>query len=147
MTEQDKIVLEMKHARDMIQQSQKKIELNLEKERQLVKTLIQDGMKEKALQHIKKMREHKQKLVRLDGELEKLEKKIFELDFYKIQADIEDTLRNVNENLQRSDEILGEDRDGSADVTKHYKTALLLVGGILGACAVAVVMMVSQSSS
>lgn len=147
MTEQDKIVLEMKHARDMIQQSQKKIELNLEKERQLVKTLIQDGMKEKALQHIKKMREHKQKLVRLDGELEKLEKKIFELDFYKIQADIEDTLRNVNENLQRSDEILGEDRDGSADVTTHYETALLLVGGILGACAVAVVMMVSQSSS
>ncbi|KAF5907447.1 charged multivesicular body protein 6 [Clarias magur] len=46
VTEQDRAVLQLKQQRDKLKQYQKKITLQLEKERQLAKQLLKDGKKE-----------------------------------------------------------------------------------------------------
>ncbi|KAJ8037105.1 Charged multivesicular body protein 6 [Holothuria leucospilota] len=102
VTEQDlKDVLEMKRERDMLQQRRQNIEQNIEKERELAKKSIQDGMKEKALQHTKEMQDQRQRLTRLEERLAKLEDKILEIDLYKIEAEAEDIVKKVKENRQK----------------------------------------------
>ena len=56
VTEQDKAVLQLKTQRDKLKQYQKKIQNNLEKERELAKTLLKDGKKDRALLLLKKKR-------------------------------------------------------------------------------------------
>ena len=56
VTEQDKAVLQLKTQRDKLKQYQKKIQINLEKERELAKTLLKDGKKDRALLLLKKKR-------------------------------------------------------------------------------------------
>ena len=56
VTEQDKAVLQLKTQRDKLKQYQKKIQLNLEKERELAKKLLKDGKKDRALLLLKKKR-------------------------------------------------------------------------------------------
>ncbi|KAJ8037110.1 Charged multivesicular body protein 6 [Holothuria leucospilota] len=106
VTEQDKAVLQLKQQRDKIQQYQQKIELNLEKERQLAKKLIQDGKKERALLLLKKKRYQEQMLKRTDGQLENLEKMVSELEFSQIQAKVVEGLKRGNESLKKMHELL-----------------------------------------
>ena len=56
VTEQDKAVLQLKTQRDKLKQYQKKIQNNLAKERELAKTLLKDGKKDRALLLLKKKR-------------------------------------------------------------------------------------------
>lgn len=106
VTEQDKAVLQLKQQRDKIQQYQKKIETNLEKERQLAKQLIKDGKKDRALLLLKKKRFQEQLLQRTDGQLDNLEKMVSELEFSQIQAKVVEGLKIGNESLKKMHEIL-----------------------------------------
>ncbi|PIK53259.1 putative charged multivesicular body protein 6-like [Apostichopus japonicus] len=120
VTEQDKAVLQLKQQRDKIQQYQKKIETNLDKERQLAKRLIKDGRKDRALLLLKKKRFQEQLLQRTDGQLENLEKMVSELEFSQIQAKVVEGLKTGNESLKKMHEILSiEDVENIMEETQQ----------------------------
>ncbi|CAB4028108.1 charged multivesicular body 6, partial [Paramuricea clavata] len=73
ITEQDKAILALKQQRDKLKQYQKKIQLNLEKERHVAKELLKQGKKDKAMSLLKKKRVQEQLLNQTDGQLDNLE--------------------------------------------------------------------------
>ncbi|XP_023225222.1 charged multivesicular body protein 6-A-like [Centruroides sculpturatus] len=77
VTEQDKVILQLKQQRDKLKQYQKRITVNLEKERALAKTLLQDGKKEKAKLLLRKKRFAEQMLAKTDGQLVNLEQMVY----------------------------------------------------------------------
>ncbi|XP_070298244.1 charged multivesicular body protein 6 [Salvelinus sp. IW2-2015] len=56
LTEQDRAILQLKQQRDKLKHYQKRVTLQLEKERSLAKQLLKDGKKEKALVLLKRKR-------------------------------------------------------------------------------------------
>lgn len=88
VTEQDKAVLQLKQQRDKLKQYQKKIELNLERDRQLAKRLLGDGKRDKAKSLLKKKRYQEQLLQNTDTQLEKLEQLTHDLEFAQIEIQV-----------------------------------------------------------
>lgn len=120
ITEQDKAVLALKQQRDKLKQYQKKIQLNLEKERQLAKKLLQEGKKNKAKLLLKKKRYQEQTLERTDNQLENLEKMVQDVEFAQIQLQVADGLKQGNEALKKMHEIMSiEDVEKIMDETKE----------------------------
>ncbi|RMX55465.1 hypothetical protein pdam_00022716 [Pocillopora damicornis] len=105
ITEQDKAVL---------------IQLNLEKERQLAKKLLQEGKKNKAKLLLKKKRYQEQTLERTDNQLENLEKMVQDVEFAQIQLQVADGLKQGNEALKKMHEIMSiEDVERIMDETRE----------------------------
>ncbi|XP_022802664.1 charged multivesicular body protein 6-A-like [Stylophora pistillata] len=120
ITEQDKAVLALKQQRDKLKQYQKKIQLNLEKERQLAKQLLQEGKKNKAKLLLKKKRYQEQTLERTDNQLENLEKMVQDVEFAQIQIQVADGLKQGNEALKKMHEIMSiEDVERIMDETRE----------------------------
>lgn len=88
VTEQDKAVLQLKQQRDKLKQYQKKIELNLEKDRQMAKKLLNDGKRDKAKLLLRKKRYQEQLLQNTDTQLEKLEQLTHDLEFAQIEIQV-----------------------------------------------------------
>ncbi|XP_039541794.1 charged multivesicular body protein 6 isoform X3 [Pimephales promelas] len=76
VTEQDRAILQLKQQRDKLKQYQKKITLQLEKERHLAKLLLKDGMKERALLLLKKKRYQDLLLDKTEVQIANLERMI-----------------------------------------------------------------------
>uniref|UniRef100_A0AAY5LC95 Charged multivesicular body protein 6 n=1 Tax=Esox lucius TaxID=8010 RepID=A0AAY5LC95_ESOLU len=76
VTEQDRAVLQLKQQRDKLKQYQKRISLQLEKERNLAKQLLKDGKKEKALLLLKKKRYQDQLLDKTENQISNLERMV-----------------------------------------------------------------------
>ncbi|MEQ2264122.1 Charged multivesicular body protein 6, partial [Xenotaenia resolanae] len=74
VTEQDKAILQLKQQRDKLKQYQKRITVQLEKERLLAKQLLKDGKKEKALLLLKKKRYQDQLLEKTESQISNLER-------------------------------------------------------------------------
>jgi len=106
ITEQDKAVLELKHQRDKIQQWQKKITLNLEKERHLAKELLKQGKKDRAKLLLKKKRYQEQLLEKTDNQLDNLEKMVQDLEFAQIQVKVVEGLKQGNESLDKLHKLM-----------------------------------------
>lgn len=120
ITEQDKAVLALKQQRDKLKQYQKKIQLNLEKERQLAKQLLQEGKKNKAKLLLRKKRYQEQTLERTDNQLENLEKMVQDVEFAQIQIQVADGLKQGNEALKKMHEIMSiEDVERIMDETRE----------------------------
>ncbi|XP_026324885.1 charged multivesicular body protein 6 [Hyposmocoma kahamanoa] len=109
ITEQDKAVLQLKQQRDKLKQYQKRIEINLEKDRQLAKKLLNDGKRDKAKLLLKKKRYQEQLLQNTDAQLEKLEQLTHDLEFAQIEVQVLDGLKTGNEALKKVHEILNVD--------------------------------------
>lgn len=88
VTEQDKAVLQLKQQRDKLKQYQKKIELNLERDRQLAKKLLSEDKRDKAKLLLKKKRYQEQLLQNTDSQLEKLEQLTHDLEFTQIEVQV-----------------------------------------------------------
>lgn len=88
VTEQDKAVLQLKQQRDKLKQYQKKIELNLERDRQMAKKLLNDGKRDKAKLLLRKKRYQEQLLQNTDTQLEKLEQLTHDLEFAQIEIQV-----------------------------------------------------------
>ena len=69
ITEQDKAILNLKKTRDQLLQYQKKIEGNLDKDRELAKRLLKEGKKERAKLLLRKKKYHESLLSKTDGQL------------------------------------------------------------------------------
>ena len=74
ITEQDKAVLQLKKQRDTLLQYQRKIEGNLEKDRELAKRLLKEGKKDRAKLLLRKKKCQEGILGRTDGQLHNLGK-------------------------------------------------------------------------
>ncbi|XP_061562555.1 charged multivesicular body protein 6-like isoform X1 [Phycodurus eques] len=106
VTEQDKAVLQLKQQRDKLRQYQKKIGLQLEKERLLAKQLLKDGRKDKALLLLKKRRYQDQLLDKTDNQISNLERMVQDLEFAQIEKKVIDGLRVGNECLKKMHEVM-----------------------------------------
>nr|CAB3515546.1 unnamed protein product [Spodoptera littoralis] len=109
VTEQDKAVLQLKQQRDKLKQYQKKIELNLERDRQLAKKLLDEGKRDRAKLLLKKKKYQEKLLQNTDNQLEKLEQLTHDLEFAQIEVQVIDGLRTGNEALKKVNDILNID--------------------------------------
>lgn len=109
VTEQDRAVLQLKQQRDKLKQYQKKITLQLEKERQFAKQLLKDGKKEKALLLLKKKRFQEQLLDKTENQISNLERMVQDIEFAQIEMKVIEGLKVGNDCLKKMHEVLSID--------------------------------------
>ncbi|KAH3862261.1 charged multivesicular body protein 6-B-like [Dreissena polymorpha] len=100
VTEQDKAVLELKNQRDKLKQLQKKISLQLEKDREAARKFLKDGKKEKAKLLLRKKKFGETQIEKMDGQLENIERMVHDLEFVQIEAEVVKGLKKGNESLK-----------------------------------------------
>ncbi|XP_040295023.1 charged multivesicular body protein 6 [Bufo bufo] len=106
VTEQDKAVLQLKQQRDKLKQYQKKITLQLQREREVAKQLLHDGKKEKAKLLLKKKRYQDQLLEKTDNQISNLEKMVEHIEFAQIEMKVIEGLKIGNDCLKKMHEIM-----------------------------------------
>ncbi|XP_059204300.1 charged multivesicular body protein 6-like [Centropristis striata] len=106
VTEQDKAILQLKQQRDKLKQYQKRITLQLEKERLLAKQLLKDGRKEKALLLLKKKRYQDQLLDKTENQISNLERMVQDIEFMQIEMKVIEGLKVGNDCLESMHKIM-----------------------------------------
>jgi len=106
ITEQDKAVLGLKQQRDKLNQHKKRIELNLDKERQVAKELLKQNKKEKARTLLKKKRYQENLLAQCDGQLDSIQQMIDNLEFAQIEIKVVENLKLGNESLKKLNSLM-----------------------------------------
>ncbi|XP_055351383.1 charged multivesicular body protein 6-A-like [Paramacrobiotus metropolitanus] len=121
VTEHDKAVLQLKVQRDKVRQYQRRIEITMEKERQLAKRLIQDGKRDRAKLMLRKKRFEESMLAKVEQQLENLDQLLMNLEFTQIEQQVihglkvgNDCLKKLHETFRLEDveKILDESRAG-----------------------------------
>ncbi|XP_066291651.1 charged multivesicular body protein 6-A-like [Branchiostoma lanceolatum] len=137
ITEQDKAILQLKQQRDKLRQYQKKIQANLEREREVAKRLLKDGKKEKAKLLLKKKRYQENMLQKTDNQIDQVEKMVDDIEFASIEMKVVEGLKKGNDCLKEMHKILSlENVEKILDETQEaveYQREIddLLAGGIL----------------
>uniref|UniRef100_A0A8B9QXH4 Charged multivesicular body protein 6 n=1 Tax=Anas platyrhynchos TaxID=8839 RepID=A0A8B9QXH4_ANAPL len=113
VTEQDKAVLQLKQQRDKLRQYQKRISLNMERERALARQLLKEGKKEKALLLLKKKRYQEQLLDRTDNQISNLERMVQDIEFTQIEMKVIEGPENRQRvmSIEEVERIIGETQD------------------------------------
>ncbi|KAM4031664.1 charged multivesicular body protein 6 [Anomaloglossus baeobatrachus] len=106
VTEQDKAVLQLKQQRDKLKQYQKKITLQLQREREVAKQLLHNGKKEKAKLLLKKKRYQEQLLEKTDNQISNLEKMVEDIEFAQIEMKVIEGLKIGNDCLKKMHEVM-----------------------------------------
>lgn len=106
VTDQDKAILQLKQQRDKLKQYQKRITLQLDKERFLAKQLLKDGRKEKALLLLKKKRYQDQLLEKTDTQISNLERLVQDIEFAQIEMKVIEGLKIGNACLKSMHEVM-----------------------------------------
>ncbi|XP_023864123.1 charged multivesicular body protein 6 [Salvelinus sp. IW2-2015] len=120
VTEQDRAVLQLKQQRDKLKQYQKRITLQLEKERNLAKQLLKDGKKEKALLLLKKKRYQDQLLDKTENQISNLERMCQDIEFAQIEMKVIEGLKVGNDCLKSLHEVMSiEDVERIMDETQE----------------------------
>ncbi|KAG5832703.1 hypothetical protein ANANG_G00293950 [Anguilla anguilla] len=106
VTEQDRAVLQLKQQRDKLKQYQKRISLQLDKERLLAKQLLKNGKKEKALLLLKKKRYQDQLLEKTENQISNLERMVQDIEFAQIETKVIEGLKVGNDCLKKMHEAM-----------------------------------------
>ncbi|MCJ8739304.1 hypothetical protein PDJAM_G00045630 [Pangasius djambal] len=106
VTEQDRAILQLKQQRDKLKQYQRKLTVQLEKERLLAKQLLKDGKKERALLLLKKKRYQDQLLGKTETQISNLERMVQDLEFAQIEVKVLEGLKVGNDCLKKMHEAL-----------------------------------------
>ncbi|KAM6468592.1 charged multivesicular body protein 6 [Liasis olivaceus] len=106
VTEQDKAVLQLKQQRDKLKQYQKKISLQLERERIVARQLLKDGKKEKAKLLLKKKRYQEQLLDKTENQISNLERMVHDIEFTQIEMKVIEGLKIGNECLNKMHQVM-----------------------------------------
>lgn len=101
VTDQDKAVLELKTQRDKLKQLQKKITLQMEKEREKARELLKEGKKEKAKRLLRHKKFGETQIEKMDGQLENIDRMVHDLEFAQIEAQVLKGLQAGNESLKQ----------------------------------------------
>lgn len=136
VTEQDKAILQLKQQRDKLKQYQKKINVQIEKDRQVAKQLLHDGKKEKAKLMLRKKKFQESLLVKTDGQLDNIDRMVNDLEFAQVESQVVQGLKVGNESLKKLHQLLSlEDVEKIMDETREgieYQQEIddLLSGGL-----------------
>uniref|UniRef100_A0A670JT56 Charged multivesicular body protein 6 n=1 Tax=Podarcis muralis TaxID=64176 RepID=A0A670JT56_PODMU len=106
VTEQDKAVLQLKQQRDKLKQYQKRISLQLERERAFARQLLKDGKKEKAKFLLKKKRYQEQLLDKTENQISNLERMVQDIEFTQIEMKVIEGLKIGNECLNKMHQVM-----------------------------------------
>lgn len=106
VTEQDKAVLQLKQQRDKLKQYQKRIEVQLEKDREIAKKCLATGRKERAKTLLRKKKYQEKLLTNADAQIETIEKLASDIEFAQVEAQVVSGLKVGNEALKKVNEIL-----------------------------------------
>lgn len=120
ITEQDKAILQLKQQRDKLKQYQKRINVQLKKDREVAKKLLQNGKKEKAKLLLRKKKFQESLLEKTDNQLENIERLVHDLEFAQIEAQVIKGLDSGNKALKKMHELLSiEDVEKIMDETQE----------------------------
>ncbi|XP_053468387.1 charged multivesicular body protein 6 isoform X3 [Ictalurus furcatus] len=97
---------QLKQQRDKLKQYQRKLTVQLEKERLLAKQLLKDGKKERALLLLKKKRYQDQLLDKTETQISNLEHMVQDLEFAQIEVKVLEGLKVGNDCLKKMHEAL-----------------------------------------
>ncbi|XP_058830540.1 charged multivesicular body protein 6 [Topomyia yanbarensis] len=106
VTEQDKAILQLKQQRDKLKQYQKRIELQLEKDREMAKKCLAAGRKERAKTLLRKKKYQEKLLTNADAQIETIEKLASDIEFALVEAQVVSGLKVGNEALKKVNEML-----------------------------------------
>ncbi|XP_073410819.1 charged multivesicular body protein 6 isoform X1 [Dendrobates tinctorius] len=98
--------IQLKQQRDKLKQYQKKITLQLQREREVAKQLLHDGKKEKAKLLLKKKRYQEQLLEKTDNQISNLEKMVEDIEFAQIEMKVIEGLKIGNDCLKKMHEVM-----------------------------------------
>jgi len=136
VTEQDKAVLQLKQQRDKLKQYQKKVNVQLERDREVAKSLLKEGKKEKAKLMLRKKKFQESLLIKTDGQLENIEQLVHDLEFAQVEEEVIRGLQVGNASLKKMHELLSlEDVESIMSETeegieKQREIDELLSGGL-----------------
>ncbi|PAV85507.1 hypothetical protein WR25_09874 isoform A [Diploscapter pachys] len=120
VSDHDNAILQLKTQRDKIKQLIRRKEKYLEKERQLAKQLIGQGRKDRALLLLKKKRFEENSIAQIQGQLDKIERMVSDLEFAEVQQRVVEGLRQGNEALKKINAMFDvEEIDRIMDETKE----------------------------
>ncbi|RWS23523.1 charged multivesicular body protein 6-like isoform X1 [Leptotrombidium deliense] len=122
VTEQDKVILQLKQQRDKLKQYQKRIREQLDKEKDMARQLLKDNRKEfvKALLLLKKKKFMETLLDRTDNQLDNLEKMATDIEFAQIEVKVMEGLKSGNDSLKQLHSIMSiEQIESIMDETKE----------------------------
>jgi len=136
ITEQDKAILNLKKTRDQLLQYQKKIEGNLDKDRDIAKRLLKEGKKDRAKLLLRKKKYHESLLSRTDGQLNNLETLVNDLEFSQVEKQVLDGLQEGNAALKRANEMFSIDEieqimDDTAEAIEKQREIESILSGQL----------------
>lgn len=106
VTAQDRAILQLKQQRDKIKIYQKKIEADLETNKELALKLYQNNMKERALIVLRRKRNMEDVLTRTDKQLETLESLVTDIEYTQIQVSVVEGLRVGTEALKQLNTLM-----------------------------------------
>lgn len=136
VTEQDKAVLQLKQQRDQMKIYQKKINIQLEKDRVTAKKALSSGNKQKAMLMLRKKKFQESLLDKTDKQLENIERMVHDLEFAQIEVQVVEGLKNGNAALKKINQLLSvEDvekilEDTQEAVEFQQEIDSLLAGGL-----------------
>ncbi|XP_026997232.1 charged multivesicular body protein 6 [Tachysurus fulvidraco] len=136
VTEQDLAILQLKQQRDKLKQYQRKLTVQLEKERLLAKQLLKDGKKERALLLLKKKRYQDQLLDKTETQINNLERMAQDLEFAQIEVKFLEGLKVGNDCLKKMHEALSIEEverimEETQDAIEYQKQIDEMVAGSL----------------
>ncbi|KAK4812079.1 hypothetical protein QYF61_026911 [Mycteria americana] len=97
---------QLKQQRDKLKQYQKRINLNLERERALARQLLKEGKREKAMLLLKKKRYQEQLLDKTENQISNLERMVQDIEFTQIEMKVIEGLKIGNECLNKMHQVM-----------------------------------------
>merc|ERR1712025_1524502 len=93
----------------MGKQYQKRINRDLEKEKELAKKLLKEGKKDRAKLLLRKKKFQEGLLEKTDNQLDQLERLVHDIEFAQVQKQVIDGLKNGNEALEKANAMFSMD--------------------------------------
>ncbi|CAL1528822.1 unnamed protein product [Lymnaea stagnalis] len=136
VTEQDKAILQLKQQRDKLKQYQKRITVQLERDKEVARALLKDGKKDKAKLMLRKKKFQESLMAKTDIQLDNIEKLVHDLEYAQVEHEVIKGLQIGNASLKKMHEILSlEDieqimEETSEGIEKQREIDELLSGGL-----------------
>uniref|UniRef100_K7GHS1 Charged multivesicular body protein 6 n=1 Tax=Pelodiscus sinensis TaxID=13735 RepID=K7GHS1_PELSI len=127
---------QLKQQRDKLKQYQKRITLNLERERDVARQLLRDGKKAKALLLLKKKRYQEQLLDKTENQISNLERMVQDIEFTQIEMKVIEGLKIGNECLHKMHEVMSVEEveriiDETQDAVEYQRQIDEMLAGSL----------------
>ena len=102
-------MLGLKKQRDQLKQYQKRINNDLENEKELARKLLKEGKKDRAKLLLRKKKFQEGLLEKTDSQLDQLERLVHDIEFAQVQKQVIDGLKNGNVALEKANAMFSVD--------------------------------------